>query len=559
MKRTPLLIAVAIASVGFFACKNSGTSGLPVPKDAAMVLHVNASSLQSKLSWDEIRQTDWFRDYLKEEQDSLNKKIMENPEASGVDIKSDFVLFVKPQGKGGYMAFEGNLKDAAAFEAMLKKSNKDTVTVKSDGDIKYISTGKSVVCWNDKRFITMTDAPYLNQMNPFGGNREEGETAFSADSLRHFGKGLFSLKNDESLNKDDRFNDLVKEAGDVHFWINTDTYTSAMGGGMLSTLKVGSLLQGNIGTFTLNFDNGKVTVNSKQYMNEEMTKLMEKYSSKTVSKDLLNRIPSENVIAVIAMNVDPEGIKAFLKAAGFDGMANSFLGQMNYSLDELIQATRGEFLVAVSDLAVTSREVTEPAYYEGGQPYTYTKKEQDMNVLFASSVNNRASFEKLLNIAQQNMKDDPKMSQVNFKVTDQWFVASNKPGTVDKFLSGSNSKLSFADKISGHPMGIYVDISKILQTTKGKLETASDSLEFEASQKMWQDVVITGGEFKNGVATGKFELNLVDKNTNSLKQINQFGTQMAAARKKRREYYEANNKFDMDSVQMTPPVIAPSE
>ena len=126
---------------------------------------------------------------------------MENPEASGVDIKSDFVMFVKPQGKGGYMAFEGNLKDAAAFEAMLKKSNKDTVTVKTDGDFKYISTGKSVVCWNDKRFITMTDAPFLNQMNPFGGNNHEEETSFSADSLRHFGKGLFSLSNDESLNK----------------------------------------------------------------------------------------------------------------------------------------------------------------------------------------------------------------------------------------------------------------------------------------------------------------------------------------------------------------------
>ena len=78
-------------------------------------------------------------------------------------------------------------------------------------------------------------------------------------------------------------------------------------------------------------------------------------------------------------------------------------------------------------------------------------------------------------------------------------------------------------------------------------------------KKMWQDLVITGGEFKNGVATGKFELNLVDKNTNSLKQINQFGTQMAAARKKRREYYEANDKFNMDSVQMTPPVVVPSE
>jgi hypothetical protein len=39
---------------------------------------------------------------------------------------------------------------------------------------------------------------------------------------------------------------------------------------------------------------------------------------------------------------------------------------------------------------------------------------------------------------------------------------------------------------------------------------------------MWQDVTVTGGDFKDKSSEGQFEINLVDKNTNSLKQLNQY-------------------------------------
>jgi len=39
---------------------------------------------------------------------------------------------------------------------------------------------------------------------------------------------------------------------------------------------------------------------------------------------------------------------------------------------------------------------------------------------------------------------------------------------------------------------------------------------------MWQDITVKGGDFKDKYSESEFEINLVDKNTNSLKQLNQY-------------------------------------
>ena len=56
-------------------------------------------------------------------------------------------------------------------------------------------------------------------------------------------------------------------------------------------------------------------------------------------------------------------------------------------------------------------------------------------------------------------------------------------------------------------------------------EMKRDSLEniaFQETVKMWDNVVATGGGFKDGGVTQHIELNLMDKNTNSLKQLNRY-------------------------------------
>src|SRR4051794_9578916 len=120
MNRTPILTLLAACLLVFASCKNN-KAGLPIPKEAAVVFHINTSSLESKLSWDEIKNTAWFQQAYKHSNDSLQQKLMKNPAASGIDTKGDLTFFLQRRRSGGFGVFEGMLKDADAFETFTKK------------------------------------------------------------------------------------------------------------------------------------------------------------------------------------------------------------------------------------------------------------------------------------------------------------------------------------------------------------------------------------------------------------------------------------------------------
>ncbi len=542
MKRTPLLTAVAAAMVFIVSCKNNAKTDLNIPKDASVVVHINSSSLSTKLSWEEIKATNWFKEMYNEAKDSLAQKILADPETSGIDTKSSLAFFMKKHGKGGYGVFEGSVKDAAAFEAFLKKSNKAAQT-KKEGDWFFMNSNENgVVSWNSSKFAFIIDMPVLAASDSYTFT-STGNASFPIDSLKKFVTGVLTLEDDNSLNEDQRFVSLLKEEGDIHLWMNSEKLYSGMVGGVMSMMKLSSLIEGNVSASTLNFDDGKITMKSKQYYGKELTDLIKKYEPKPISADVINRIPSQNVIGAFVMNYPPEGWKAFIQLAGFDGMINAALGKYNSNLDELMAAYKGQMLIAATDFTIKQEKQT----FEG-MDYTHTSNKPDVKMLFALSVKDKASFDKLIGIVQGQMNNEAGekvLSQVNFKVNNDWFAISNSAETVDKFLAGGNNNVPFADKLSGHPFGLYIDIQKIMKSSQPSVTEASALSALEASMKLWQDVVITGGEIKDGAMAAEFVVNMADKKTNSLKQINQYIEQLAALKKAQRT--AANNTEVIDA------------
>ena len=89
----PLLIAAMMVMI--YSCGRSDKSGIAIPKDASVVVHINASSLSKKLPWEEIRQTNWFKEAYAEAKDTLAKKMMDDPQSSGINTEADLIFFVK--------------------------------------------------------------------------------------------------------------------------------------------------------------------------------------------------------------------------------------------------------------------------------------------------------------------------------------------------------------------------------------------------------------------------------------------------------------------------------
>ena len=535
MKRYPILLLMALAgSLLLFSCGNK--SNIPVPKDAVLVLQLNSASLSSKLTWKEIKEGELFKEMYAEVKDTLARKLMEDPENSGVDTKADLIMFVKKQGKSGYVAFEGSLKDAAAFESFVKKAtNKGDVA--TSGDFKTVSMGNdAVVLWNKTNFVFLGDAPIFSALNNYTGGGGEAPRGITADSLLLYGKGIFDIKGSASIGDDDRFTSLLKEPGDLHFWLNGEQYLGDLGSGMMSLMKVNDLFKGNISTGAINFDNGKITIKTKSYVNDQLAAIYKKYPPKKLSADVIDRIPSQNVIALLGMNYPPEGLKELLKLTGVDGLTNGFLEKANYSIDEFVKANKGELLVAVSDFTMKETKVSIPGY-DGGAPTEYTTSQPDVKVLFATSINDKPAFDKLITtLSNQLGNDSAAFGKINYQLNKDWFAASNSEEYVTKFLAGGSNKQPFTSRISGSSLALFVDIQKILVASKASSKDSTVNEALELSLKMWQDVISTNGEFSGNSSAGLLEINLVDKSTNSLKQLNKYINEMGLIQKKKNNY-----------------------
>lgn len=545
MQRNLLFLTLLTVVISSIVSCSRPKSGIAVPKDASLAVHINTSSLTSKVTWQEIQQNEWFRKLYADETDSMSKKLLDNPANSGIDIQSDLAFFVKKEGQGGYMAFEGGVQDAAAFEAFATKMNKGGKVVKN-GDVNVLATSlKSLVAWTDNRFVYIMDVPMPSvsgRLNSSNDGLNEPFT-FKTDSLQKFAVQLFDLPAKNNLMSDDRFASLLKETGDIHYWVNAEQYYNSLGG-LLSLLKLNVLFEGNAYGATLNFDNGKITLKSKAYYNKELSALMKKYAGGKVSADMINRIPSKNVVAVFALKYPPQGLVDMMKLIGVDGFVNSFFSGVGYSTAEFVKANKGDLLISVTDFEIKSQDLTinDP----DGNPHTIQQDGMpNANVLFATSVNDKPAFDKLFGILQTKVQElSPAMAnKVHFQLNNDWFAASNSPEQVNAFLGGGNNQFPFANRISGKAFGGYINVQQLLKSAAPAITDSSAKAAMDASINMWQDIVMTSGGEQGDAFVGEAEVNLVDKSTNGLKQLNKYLDTVSKLFESKNRKYDAQVKY----------------
>ena len=536
MNKRSLVLVAAVLAILFVSCSQGGKSGLLVPKDAAFVLHVNLKSLSEKLSWEEIRHSGWFQRVLQEETDSFALKLLNDPAASGVDMKSDWVAHIARYNGSGYSAFQGKIGDATAYQETVTTISENKSPINTDGDLNYTAVGADgLLAWNKDRFIVVNNLP-LDAFNVWGS--ENRNKTLSQDTLLKLTREILSLKGDKLLDNDKRFASIIAEEGDLHLWFNSSSFAGNTLGMIGSMMKMGVLLEGNIGAATLNFDNGKITLRGTQYYGEELTDLLKKHTPKNVDSDITNRLPGGNVLAAGVFNFPPKGLQELTKITGTDGMINGFLGELNYSVEDFITANKGTLTFALMDVGMTRDSIA----YEGldGKKEYFVNDKPDLSFVAGVAVNNKEAFGKLISIIQQQTKGmDQAEPEVQYTLDDDWFIAGNNKSNIDAFKAGNN-KPSYADKLTGHHAGFFIDLQTILgkvkqlQTEGGRSLDSTEAAILESSIALWQDVVVHG-DVKDGKMVSTVEVNLMDKNTNSLKQLNKYFDTLSLNRKERRE------------------------
>ncbi|MEO6490934.1 MAG: DUF4836 family protein [Ferruginibacter sp.] len=528
----------------FSSCSKTNKEGRYIPNGVALVIHLNGKSLSSKLPWEEIKQSEVFKEaYSDSSTSAFIRTVLDDPENTGIDIKNDIIFFALKDSLGGYMAIQGTLKDEAKFRQFNKEAAKNTAVESDENGIHFSNTQQMTGSWNKEKFVMVMDAPMFNMTRSKNmyNDSSAGQKSMIKRDMVPIAKQIFNLKEDKSLATDERFTALMKSGGDMHFLLNSEAVAaSGMSGesmGPLSMMNISKLYEGSRVTGTVNFENGKIVGDFKSYAGKEMTELMNKYSGDKINGDMIKRIPSKNLAAMLALNFKPEGIREFLKLMGMEGFANMGSSMIGITLDDFIKANKGDILLAVTDI---KQDTT-------GKP--------DLSVLFSASIADRPSFNKLVSAGRkfgQDKMQGPNGPYAFDNINERYFALGTKKDQVDQFITGAgNNSFDFMEKISGSAGAAYINFQYILSNMAPTMARDSFAIVMhQASIKMWDNLLAYG----IGDNSQHVEITLVDKNTNSLKQLNSYlGTVGMAKHKQDRMYKknEVSNMMEKDTTGIT--------
>lgn len=558
--RIPLFIAFAVFAA---SCSKTNKEGKFIPEDAAVAVHINGASLSAKLPWEEVKSNELFKEMSSDSNlTTFVKQALDNPDNSGIETKTDMLFFLKKDSLGGFAAFTGTIKDAEKFRLFNLDIAKKGIESERDG-VNYISKYPVCIGWNKEKFVYIANIPELKQDDYM---RRYSDSAFtmkeSSRDISKTCKEVFDLKEDKSLGKNEKFTELVKKTGDLHFWMNAEELNKGAltnAGLKMLNIDLEKIYKGSITTATVNFENGKILFDSKSYASKEVTELWKKYAGK-VDENMLKRLPAKDVAAVIAMNFKPEGIKELIKLMGVEGYVNMGLAFAGFTLDDFVKANKGDIVLAISDFKKTADTAPVGMVERSGM---FPAKP---DILFAATVGDKDAFNKLMKAGEKFgknmvMGDAPPVAYNN---NGNYFAIGNSKENVDKFVNGGNSNFDFISKITGQSVGGYVNIQYILKAFENEASRDSSAkAAYDASVAFWDNAYMKGGDFSDGGTTSSFEINLMDKTTNSLKQLNKYIATLGLIAKKEKEKRDAMRaeEMSMEDLKFTPPAVveAPSK
>ncbi len=528
-----LFLAAAILVLSA-SCKKTNTQGRYIPATAAVAVHINGESLSKKLPWATVKTNPIFKQmYADSSLPETLKKLMDDPETSGIDVKKDLIFFVEKDSLGGYLAFEGSVKDEAAFKNFNNSFPDKGSASEADG-VSFISRMPICVGWTKEKFVYVIDAPKLGQMDEFSRRMKKDSIDITdhgkSRDINATCKAVFALKEGNSLGNEEKFTTLMGEPGDLHFWMNAEELSKSENSSPLAMISLDKFIKGSVTTAALTFNEGKINISTLSYSGEDLTKLYKKYAGGKIDDEMLKRIPGNDVIAAMALNLKPEGIKELLEVLGVNGIVNAGLTKMGSNMNDLLKGTKGDIAIGLTDLKMVPDTAGGDEIPLNGN---FAQVKPSFNFVFATSINEKESFNKIVNAGKSlgNTFFSSGSAGFNYSLNDKYFALANTKEQADKYLAGTSGNYDWIPKINGEPFGAYVNFQTAIKAFEQ--QAAKDSagkIVYDASLQFWDNLLWKGGTFKNGGLAQNIEINLKDKNTNSLQQINSYAAKIGEAR-----------------------------
>jgi hypothetical protein len=252
--------------------------------------------------------------------------------------------------------------------------------------------------------------------------------------------------------------------------------------------------------------------------------MLKKYPSKEIDKSMISRYPQPvNGFGVMAFN--PKLIIDILHYLGYDTMADSYISQMGFSTNDIINAFSGDIAIIFSDFKMEDK----PIPYLPGVP----SKRPGGEFLVNMKIGDKASFDKVMTglVNKNILTKNGDQYQLGFfgghnfvieTTSNNLLIASDD--ALIKAYEGSTKNSALANdvekEIDDKSAAMYVDIAGMLR--KATADDTTTSKTAQTAQATFKNFIASTDKSNGKSITGNLELNFVNANENSLASLVKF-------------------------------------
>lgn len=541
MRNSKLFIISGLLWLLAASCSNMPEHAKYIPKDAIAVVGLNTKALSKKIAWNAIMGSKLLDEMKAKMPDK--SAAAEGLEDAGIDVLNTTYFYYTHNaaiGSYNYITAIVPLSDAKKWETYVLK-NFNNPAIKEVNKHKEALLEKDIyAAWDNdmaivrKGFSNEFSDTEFSDTDTLMANAPVANTDLNPEKMATDMQTAFMIQKDNEITTDKRFSKLQTQSDDITIWINYDvmmTKINALGNGFTGGLALGNSLWKDAALAGgLNFEKGKVEGDINYYVSEEMGEVYSKFGGKNADKDMIDRLPMQNLNAIMAANISMEGMKSMLEKMGLLGFMSLGLAQSNLTADDVFQSFTGDAAISLSDFKTYPSTQTIPDL-NGESSYTQTVNDASSNYIFVMKIHDNEKFMKLFSYLQSQNAFETIDAQTHkfagkdslFLVNDKNFaVFSNNPAIAKNYLQGTYSTQPKPEQVKknvyGHPTGAFFDVQSFLAgiTTAN---TQRDREMLDVTKKTFTDIVINGGEHKKNAFAYKASLNMVNKDENSLLQL----------------------------------------
>ncbi len=534
-------------SILLSACNSSDNNTKYISKDAVGVVCINTMELGKKVAWNVLSGSPILDEILNKSKDTGKFDIQQ----TGIDPLNHFFGYAvadqRLPGKSRMMVILP-LKDAEKFKQFISSQFKDALFEAKD-KLHFAYIGDyAALGWDKKTAIIAFSSPGVYEQ---GWDESTAKPATADNRITILTEEIqktFVLPGDQSLARNQTFSNLMKKNHDISFWLNYESLSNSLpqevigtAGAVMASQK--KLLKDAYLTASIDFEKGKIVGDAAYYYNPSMKAIATALAPKSANNDLLKKIPGKQMNLLMSYHLNPKGLKNLMDTMGVLPMVNLGLQQVELSLDDILNAFTGDFLLSVTDFAVTTES---KSYTMGGSSVNYTSPVPSFKAILSFRVQDKAAFNKILQVGRNQgllhavstnlYQAGPYVSVA----TDNNYVAiSNDSVVASAYLNTHNASWKIPSVVSNSPYGFYTDIKNSIQSIPlDLLYGKEDTTVFTEGRKLIESISAYGGKVENDCTTFHFEATFQNKNENSLMQLISFSQKVAEAERKAPDNYE---------------------